>query len=100
MTPDEVRGITREAAREAVRELISEALRSEHLKLGVASDTGDAVIALQKDFAFLRRQRLASEEMGPMIRKAVIGAVVTGALALTWVAFKAELIKLFHGPNG
>jgi len=100
MTPDEVRTIAREAAREAVRELISDVLHSERLKLGVSSDSDDAVIALQRDFAFLRRQRLASEALGPMIKKAAIGALASGVLALLWVALRGNLADLarLSGP--
>lgn len=46
----------------------------------------------QKDFAWLRRRRLAEEQVGQTIRKVAITAAVrmtvTGALTTLWVVFK------------
>lgn len=42
----------------------------------------------QKDMAFLRSQRQASEQIGPIVRRTVITVVLTGLITAAWVGFQ------------
>lgn len=76
---------TREEIREDVRRGIIAALKD----LGV--DTADWR-EVQKDFTYLRAQRMARDELGKAARRGVvlaaIGTVASGALVLAW-----EIVK-------
>ena len=69
MTDDEARTIVRTCLRE----------------LGV--DAADP-LETQADFAFLRRQRLASERLGIAVKLALIGALVSGAFGALWAGLR------------
>lgn len=80
MTEDEQLRLVRQAAREAVREWL--------VVVGVdASDPAD-LIELQKDFAHIRKQRLASDQVGAVVKGAGITTVVMGALTALWVGIR------------
>lgn len=44
---------------------------------------------MQRDFVYLRSQRIAAERIGIGIRVALIGSLITGALAMLWLGVKA-----------
>lgn len=69
MTDDEARTIVRTCLRE----------------LGI--DAADPM-ETQADFAFLRRQRLASEKLGMAARLALIGVLVSGAAGALWAGIR------------
>ena len=69
MTDDDARKIVRACLRE----------------LGV--DAADP-IETQADFAFLRRQRLASERLGMAAKFALIGVLVSGAAGAMWAGLR------------
>ena len=46
-------------------------------------------IEVQKDFAFVRRQRVVSEKIGMGVRLAAIGIFVSGAMGALWIGIKA-----------
>ena len=82
MTKDEIREIAHEAAEHAVQEVF--------VRYGI-----DAThpIEVQKDFAYLRSARKASESVGPTVKRALIGLFVTGALALLVIGFQSWIGK-------
>lgn len=69
MTDDEARRIVRACLRE----------------LGI--DAAEP-LETQADFAFLRRQRLASERLGMAARLALIGVLVSGAAGALWAGIQ------------
>jgi len=76
MTEDDVRKIVRSAVRETLTEL------------GVDASAPGAIIAIQQDFAFLRRQRRVSEQIGAAARRGLVGTLIVGVAAALWVGFK------------
>jgi hypothetical protein len=79
MTQDEIEAVVRATVRRTLTEL------------GVDASESEAIIAMQQDFAFLRRQRLAAEQLGATVRRALIGALLVGALAALWVGVKWQV---------
>jgi hypothetical protein len=79
MTNPEIKAIVRAAVRETLTEL------------GVNASENEAIIHMQQDFAFLRRQRLASEAVGRHARLTLVGALIAGALALLWIGVKWQM---------
>lgn len=49
---------------------------------------------MQRDFVYLRSQRVAAERIGVGARMALIGTLISGGLALLWMGIKAA----FHQP--
>ncbi|WKD48337.1 hypothetical protein [Microbulbifer spongiae] len=74
----------RQAAQEAERKTVKDLLE----KLGV--DTVD-VHETQKDFAHLRTQRKASEQVTVWTRRILLGIFLVGIAGMLWVGFKAAL---------
>lgn len=67
------------------------AVRETFLRLGVAiSDDGD-IIEGQKDMAWLRKQRLAMEELSIWVKRGIVTTVLSGLLYLMWVALKMAM---------
>ena len=88
MTEEQVREIAHEAAEHAVREVF--------VRYGI-----DAThpIEVQKDFAYLRGARSASESVGPVVRRTLIGLFVTGTLALLVIGYQTWLGKPPNPPT-
>lgn len=77
---DDQKNMVRQAAREAIREWL--------LLIGVdASDPSD-LIELQKDFAHIRKQRLAAEQVSAAVKGAGITSVVMGGLTALWIGVR------------
>ena len=79
MTESEIKVIVRAAVRETLTEL------------GINASEHEAIIHMQQDFAFLRRQRLASEAVGRHARLTLAGALIAGALAALWIGVKWQV---------
>jgi hypothetical protein len=79
MTQDEIRAIVRQAVRDTL------------IELGVDTSDNQAMLAMQQDFAFLRKQRLMAELIGRQTRIALIGALIAGLLAALWAGVKWNL---------
>ncbi len=60
-------------------------VRATLVELGV--DAADP-IETQADFAFLRRQRLASERLGLATKFALVGVLVSGAAGALWAGIR------------
>ena len=74
-----------------IRVVVRAAVRETLTELGVNASEDDAIIDMQQDFAFLRRQRLASEAMGRQVRLSLLGALIASALAALWVGVKWQV---------
>jgi hypothetical protein len=79
MTQDEIRAVVRQAVRDTL------------IELGVDTSDNQAMLAMQQDFAFLRKQRLMAELIGRQTRIALIGALIAGLLAALWAGVKWNL---------
>ncbi len=79
MTQDEIRAVVRQAVRDTL------------IELGVDTSDNQAMLGMQQDFAFLRKQRLMAELIGRQTRIALIGALIAGLLAALWAGFKWNL---------
>jgi hypothetical protein len=71
ITEEQMQIIAREAAAEAVKDTL--------LALGVDANN---IHAAQQDFAHLRKQRVASEQVGEWTRRALVGAFISGLIAV------------------
>ena len=47
-------------------------------------------IEMQKDLAFLRDHRLATEKLGMTAKIIALGIVISGAASLLWIGFKGH----------
>jgi hypothetical protein len=79
MTEDDIRKIVRSAVRETL------------IEIGVDASAPGAIIAIQQDFAFLRRQRQVSEQIGVAVRRGLVGTLIVGIAAALWVGFKWQV---------
>ena len=74
MTEEQIKSIAKEAAKEAISELF--------MVLGVNADDKSSLLDLQKDWAHTREARLGKEEFIKKGKIALIGAFISGALAV------------------
>lgn len=81
MSQKEIQAIAKCAAKEATQDLL--------LAMGIDSSSPQAIKEAQADSLFLRRQRIASEQLGRHAKKVLIGALVLGALGAVWAGIKA-----------
>lgn len=44
---------------------------------------------MQRDFVYLRRQRVTTERIGVGMRLALLGGLLSGGLAMLWLGIKA-----------
>lgn len=70
---------------------VPKAMRAEFLKLGLATEDDDDQIKAQRDFAFLRKARQASETMEGMIGRKIFMIVLTMVGLVVIVGFGALL---------
>ena len=83
---DDQKTMVRQAAREAIREWL--------VLIGVDASEPSDLIELQKDFAHIRKQRQASEQVSMAVKGAGITTVVMGALTALWIGVR----DVFHSP--
>ena len=57
------------------------------IELGI--DVADP-IEVQKDLAFLRDHRLATEKLGMTAKMIALGVIISGGLGLIWLGFKGH----------
>ncbi|MEH6345002.1 MAG: hypothetical protein V7785_07955 [Bermanella sp.] len=60
------------------------------ISLGV--DVGNP-LEVQKDLAFVRRQRQASEQVTKLARRTIISLVIVGSLGVFWAGLKDAIFK-------
>ena len=60
------------------------------LSLGVDVDNP---LEVQKDLAYVRKQRHASEQVTKLARRTIIALVIVGSLSMFWAGFKDAIIK-------
>lgn len=82
LTPEELKVLMEKAAEQGTKKAFVE----------MGLNTKDP-FETQKDMAFLRSQRQASEQLGPMVRRTVITAVITGLITAAWVGFQLMVNK-------
>ena len=72
----------------AVKESTEEAITTTLLKMGV--DVGNP-LEMQKDLAFARKQRLASEQVSQLTKRIIITTILVSSLGVFWIGFKDAL---------
>ncbi|MFC6633532.1 hypothetical protein [Microbulbifer taiwanensis] len=80
LTEQQAEELARRAAREAMEDLME--------KLGV--DTSD-FLEVQKDFAHLRQQRKASDQIGVWTRRILLGIFITTVCGILFAGIKSGL---------
>lgn len=80
MTPEEVKAIAHEAVKETL------------LSLGVATGEDADILSLQQDMAWLRRQRLSTQEIAKWVRRGIITTAISGLLYLLWSGLKLAVV--------
>lgn len=85
LSPEELQSLVQRAAEDGTKKAL----------ISMGLNTDDA-IETQKDMAFLRGQRKATEQLGRTVRTTVLIALIMGALGLTWVGFQIAMHKPPH----
>jgi 2-iminoacetate synthase ThiH len=80
LPPEELQRLVQEAAERGTKQAL--------VQMGMNMDEP---IEAQKDMAFLRAQRKASENMGTVIRRTVLVAALTGLLTIAWLGIQAAI---------
>lgn len=75
--------------RQEIKAIVHETL----LELGIASDEGKDIIEFQKDVGWLRKQRLATEQISEWVKTTAVISVVSGILYLLWEGIKLAFYK-------
>jgi hypothetical protein len=73
--------------------IVEKAVRKTFITLGADLSDNRSLQALQKDFAYMRRQRVGGEKMGDGIRSAAIVAFMGGLLWALWQGLKIALVS-------
>lgn len=63
------------------------------LELGIAAEGDKDIIEFQKDMGWLRKQRIATEQISKWIKNTAVVSVVSGLLYLFWEGIKLALHK-------
>lgn len=80
MTQEQIKDIAEQASEEAIKKML--------LALGINAATPDAILAFQKDVAFMRTLRESSEAVKRKAILTVVGVFITGMIGYLWLAFK------------
>lgn len=95
MTPQEIRDVIRQehavhaaAAEQRMRDVVSTTVRETLLQIGISQTDP---IELQKDFAHLRKWRMAVDGAASKAALTVMGILVTGVLGAMWIGFKVVI---------
>jgi len=88
VSTEELNELAEKAAEKAVEKISNEVVRKLLLTCGQDVSTPEGVIEMQKDFAFVRANRIGVAAMKSMGVKVVLGAIVTGIVAAVWAALK------------
>lgn len=88
-------GISLGELRELTRETVSHAVRDTLITLGI--DAGNP-LEMQRDFQTLRDLRMTKEAVTSRAGKAVVGAALTGVIALFALGVKEYLTHLLSKP--
>jgi hypothetical protein len=84
----------REIIRDAVREPIKEAVRAELFEAGLMVHEPEHKLDARDDFHFLRAMRKRFDIVSGWVGKAIVGALLTGVLALFVAGLKAFGLKI------
>lgn len=74
-----------------IRRVVRDTVRETLTTLGLDAHAPDAVLDLQRDFAFLRRTRVGGEELARKTRLAAMGMALSGFAYLLWEGLRAAL---------
>lgn len=74
-----------------IRRIVRDSVRETLTTLGLDAHAPDAILDLQRDFAFLRRTRLGGEELARKTRLAAMGMALSGLAYLVWEGLRAAL---------
>ncbi len=85
--------IPEDKLRKMMEEAAEEGTRRAFLSMGM--NINDP-IETQKDMAYVRLQRLASEQMGKVVRRTVLAILLTGICSAAWVGFQFAVHKPPH----
>lgn len=71
--------------------IVDKAVRKTFITLGADLEDNSSVLALQKDFAFIRAQRIGGEKMADRVRATGVAAIAGGGLYALWEGIKLAL---------
>jgi len=71
--------------------IVESAVRKTFITLGADLSDGRSIQELQKDFAFMRRQRVGGEKAAELIKRTAIGSFIGGGAYALWEGCKAIL---------
>lgn len=80
-----------------IRRIVRESVHETLTTLGLDANAPEAILDLQRDFAFLRRTRMGGEELARKTRLAAMGLALSGLAYLLWEGARAAL-RLKAGP--
>lgn len=71
--------------------IVKKSVRETFITLGADLSDNRSIQALQKDFAYMRTQRIGGEKTVEFMRRAVITAFLGGVMFALWLGIKAAL---------
>lgn len=71
--------------------IVQKSVRQTFVTLGADLSDSGSVQEMQKDFAYVRRQRVGGEKMADAVRNGALLLVISGALWALWEGIKAAL---------
>jgi hypothetical protein len=86
--------VSEERLAEIIRETVGDAVRAELFEAGLMVHKPEDKLDARNDFTFLRSMRERFDTVSGWVGKAIVGAVLTGFLALFVAGLKAFGIKL------
>ncbi len=86
--------ITEERLAEIIRENVRTAVRAELFDAGLMLHEPEDRMLARKDFDFVRSMRGRFDVVSGWVGKAIVGALITGLIALIVVGLKAAGLKL------
>lgn len=83
MTEQEIENLVEKVATKAVRDTL--------LAIGLATGRDGDIVELQGDFAYLRKQRIATEKLSGHVRLTLIGMALSGIGYVLWEGFRMAI---------
>lgn len=73
--------------------IVNKSVRHTLTTLGIDLNDVDDLRSVQADFLYMRKLRLGAEDLGKLVKKSVITAIVMGGLYAFWAGFMMAIRK-------
>jgi hypothetical protein len=72
--------------------IVKKAVRETFVTLGADLSDNGSILALQKDFAHMRKQREGGEQTAEFLKRSAIGVFIAAFLWAMWQGFKVAVV--------